>query len=239
MATVTGLTAERMIAMEAATIIDGEVVVDNLHLITRGGTVVDAGNVRGAPGPTGPASTVPGPAGPTGPKGDKGDTGPAGPSAGVTDHGDLTGLTDDDHTQYFNQARLNADGHVLFIGSPAAVKADTTHNIAICNLPNAGMVICCRTGSTWVTEFTYEGTRTTDANGAIYLAPSDFGLSTIIAAVANVNWSASYGTTPQFGGNRMSGSQPQIRAFDVATNGVVGNAASQSVGYNVHIRGTL
>src|SRR4029079_13322719 len=98
MATVTGLTAERMIAMEAATIIDGEVVVDNLHLITRGGTVVDAGNVRGAPGPTGPASTVPGPAGPTGPKGDKGDTGPAGPSAGVTDHGDLTGLTDDDHT---------------------------------------------------------------------------------------------------------------------------------------------
>ena len=55
MATVTGLTAERMIEMEEATVIDGEVRVDNLILITRGGTEIDAGNVRGPVGPQGPA----------------------------------------------------------------------------------------------------------------------------------------------------------------------------------------
>ncbi|MET0787478.1 MAG: hypothetical protein ABWY25_12330 [Paenisporosarcina sp.] len=56
MATVTGLTAERMIEMEAATVIDGQIEGDNLVLVTRGGTEIDAGNVRG-------------------PKGDKGDIG--------------------------------------------------------------------------------------------------------------------------------------------------------------------
>lgn len=33
---------------------------------------------------------------------------PGGPSGGVTDHGDLTGLSDDDHTQYFNTTRGDA-----------------------------------------------------------------------------------------------------------------------------------
>jgi hypothetical protein len=53
----------------------------------------------------------PGPPGQPGPKGDTGDTGPAGPegpqgpkgedgTSGVTDHGLLTGLEDDDHPQY-------------------------------------------------------------------------------------------------------------------------------------------
>jgi hypothetical protein len=50
---VTGLTKERMISMENATIIDGNVVGNNLHLVTRGGTTVDAGNVRGPVGPSG------------------------------------------------------------------------------------------------------------------------------------------------------------------------------------------
>lgn len=71
MATVTGLTAARMLAIEAASIVDGEVVGDDLILTKHNGTTINAGNVRGATGP-----------------------------AGTTDHGLLTGLSDDDHPQY-------------------------------------------------------------------------------------------------------------------------------------------
>ena len=53
MASVTGLTAERMLEIEAESVVDGEVIGDNLHLTTRGGTVINAGNVRGPEGPTG------------------------------------------------------------------------------------------------------------------------------------------------------------------------------------------
>ena len=56
MATVTGLTAERMLAIEAASVVDGDVVGDNLILTQHGGTQINAGNVRGpqgAPGPVG------------------------------------------------------------------------------------------------------------------------------------------------------------------------------------------
>jgi hypothetical protein len=35
-------------------------------------------------------------------------TGAAAGVAGVTDHGELTGLTDDDHTQYLKETDLNA-----------------------------------------------------------------------------------------------------------------------------------
>ena len=53
MATVTGLTANRMLEIESASIIDGEIVGDDLVLQTRGGTTINAGNVRGATGPVG------------------------------------------------------------------------------------------------------------------------------------------------------------------------------------------
>jgi hypothetical protein len=58
-ATVTGYTAERMKTIEDTTVVDGEIIGDNLHLLTRVGDHIDAGNVRG----------------PKGDKGDKGDTG--------------------------------------------------------------------------------------------------------------------------------------------------------------------
>jgi hypothetical protein len=54
MATVTGLTAERMLAIEGASVIDGEVLGDHLILSKFDGTQIDAGNVRGPVGPTGP-----------------------------------------------------------------------------------------------------------------------------------------------------------------------------------------
>ena len=53
MATVTGLTAERMIEMENATVVSGEVVGSNLILHTRDGTLINAGSVIGPMGPAG------------------------------------------------------------------------------------------------------------------------------------------------------------------------------------------
>lgn len=55
MATVTGLTAPRMLEIEAASIVDGEVdAAGHLKLITRDGTIIDAGLVKGPPGEEGP-----------------------------------------------------------------------------------------------------------------------------------------------------------------------------------------
>jgi microcystin-dependent protein len=53
---VTGFTAERMLAMEDATVISGAVVGDDLILTTKDGTEIDAGNVRGPQGDVGPPS---------------------------------------------------------------------------------------------------------------------------------------------------------------------------------------
>lgn len=59
MATITGLTAERMLEIEGASVVDGEIVSGNLVLTTHDGTQINAGPVTGPQGPTGPA----GPAG--------------------------------------------------------------------------------------------------------------------------------------------------------------------------------
>lgn len=58
MTTVTGLTADRMLAIEAASIVDGEVVVDHLILTKHDGTQIDAGSVIGPAGPAGPAASL-------------------------------------------------------------------------------------------------------------------------------------------------------------------------------------
>lgn len=54
MATITGLTAERMLEIEAASIVDGEVVGDDLILTRHDTTQINAGDVRGPAGPQGP-----------------------------------------------------------------------------------------------------------------------------------------------------------------------------------------
>ena len=61
MATVTGYTAERMKQIEDSTVVDGAISADDLLLITRDGTQINAGNVRGpqgVPGPAGDADAV-------------------------------------------------------------------------------------------------------------------------------------------------------------------------------------
>lgn len=57
MATVTGLTAERMIEIEDASVVSGTIVTNDLILTTHGGSIINAGNVRGPVGPQGPAVT--------------------------------------------------------------------------------------------------------------------------------------------------------------------------------------
>lgn len=56
MATITGYTAARMLAIENETIVDGDVIGDNLILYRRDGTQIDAGVVVGAAGPPGPGT---------------------------------------------------------------------------------------------------------------------------------------------------------------------------------------
>lgn len=91
----------------------------------------------------------PGPQGPTGPQGDPGvvqsivaganvtvdSTDPTNPvvssAAGVTDHGALTGLADDDHTQYHNDVRGDTRYYTKSqVDTSLAGKADTSHSHA-------------------------------------------------------------------------------------------------------------
>ena len=64
MATVTGLTAERMLEIEGASVVDGEVISGNLILKQQGGEEINAGPVMGPQGPVGPqgpgSGTIPG-----------------------------------------------------------------------------------------------------------------------------------------------------------------------------------
>ena len=53
MATVTGLTADRMLEIEAASVVDGDVVGDDLVLTRHDGSTLVAGNVRGPKGDAG------------------------------------------------------------------------------------------------------------------------------------------------------------------------------------------
>lgn len=58
MGSVTGYTAAKTEALMDEQIIDAEISGDNLHLITRGGSTIDAGSVRGATGATGPSGGI-------------------------------------------------------------------------------------------------------------------------------------------------------------------------------------
>lgn len=74
MTTVTGFTAARMQVIEDETVVEGHISGNNLILEQRGGTLIDAGNVRGPQGIQG----IQGEQGETGPEGPQGDPGPTG-----------------------------------------------------------------------------------------------------------------------------------------------------------------
>ena len=54
MATVTGLTADRMLEIEAESVVDGTIIGGELILTKHDGSTIDAGSVIGPPGPEGP-----------------------------------------------------------------------------------------------------------------------------------------------------------------------------------------
>lgn len=58
MTTITGLTAGRMLDIEANSVVDGEVVVNDLILTKHDGSTINAGNVRGPVGPAGPVASA-------------------------------------------------------------------------------------------------------------------------------------------------------------------------------------
>jgi microcystin-dependent protein len=58
MATITGLTAQRMLDIESASVVDGEVVSGSLILATHGGASINAGSVIGPVGPVGPVGPM-------------------------------------------------------------------------------------------------------------------------------------------------------------------------------------
>ncbi len=63
MATITGLTAERMLEIEGESVVDGEIIGGNLILTKHDGSTINAGPVLGPPGPVGPVgpiSSIPG-----------------------------------------------------------------------------------------------------------------------------------------------------------------------------------
>lgn len=56
--TITGLTAQRMIEIEQASVVSGRVEGNNLILTTKGGKPITAGNVRGPQGVQGPRGVL-------------------------------------------------------------------------------------------------------------------------------------------------------------------------------------
>lgn len=71
--TVMGLSASRMLAIEASCVVDGEVDTNGHLILTKfDETQIDAGNVIGPAGPPGPSGGPEGPQGPPGPPGPSG-----------------------------------------------------------------------------------------------------------------------------------------------------------------------
>jgi hypothetical protein len=175
MAEVTGFTSARMLVIENETVVDGEVQGDNLILMTRQGTPIDAGSVRGPQGTPGTNGT----------NGTNGAQGPPGPVPSVNDQ---VGAVYTPRV-FANKAALDlwtpADGahgwtsadRVLWVrisgawtwAGPRGVYSMYTRTASggwggqteyaigsgICNVPFANRVVTCKFNSYW-----YLGTTT-------------------------------------------------------------------------------
>lgn len=109
MATVDGLTKARMLAIEAASVVDGDVVGDNLILTKHDGSTIDAGNVRG------PAATL----------ADISIRGDAASWAWTANWGEFD--TGDNAIYYQRLGRINTlGGAIRYTGGAAASLATTT-----------------------------------------------------------------------------------------------------------------
>jgi len=109
MATVTGLTAARMLSIEAASVVSGAIVSGNLILTKKDGTTINAGAVVGATGPAGPAGAT-GAAGAAGAAGTNGNTILSGSGAPLNTQGN--------NGDYY--VNLTATPSLLFYGPKAS-----------------------------------------------------------------------------------------------------------------------
>lgn len=74
-------------------------------------------------------------------------SGAGGSSTAVSDHGSLTGLLDDDHTQYFNSTRHDAHDHSLAL---ASASINDLQDVSITSAtPNQGLIW---DGSSWINQ---------------------------------------------------------------------------------------
>lgn len=122
MAEITGYTATRMKEIEDTTVVDGDVVVDDLVLIQRNGVQINAGNVRGAQGIQG-IQGPPGTDGIDGTNGVDGESFAAGYVEPLDNRGDVSGTVTLDFSM-FNIWRINPIGAVTiaFTGLPLATE---------------------------------------------------------------------------------------------------------------------
>ncbi len=109
-----------------------------------------------------------------------------GEGGGVTDHGALTGLSDDDHTQYHNDAR--GDARYYTKGATdglLAGKANTSHTHAIGDLPVASSGTSNTTQVVRADDSRLSNSRTPTAHASTHatagsdpIAPADIGAAT-------------------------------------------------------------
>lgn len=124
MGSVTGLTAARMLAIEAASVVGGAISGNDLVLTKHDGTTFNAGNVRGPQGPQG-YQGVQGPQGFQGVQGNQGFQGGAG-SQGTQGVGRptlvnaLPGSPTDGQEVYFQDATMAAAGQMWHLRYRAA-----------------------------------------------------------------------------------------------------------------------
>ncbi len=150
MATITGFTADRMLVIENETVVDGDVVGNNLHLIRRDGVVIDAGNVRGATGATG----VQGPPGTNGTNGTNGKDGLGVPAGGLAAQILTKNTNVDNDTIWKTPALPFAPVHFRATHGTQSIPRSVWTNVTAYGAPNENTG-----GGTW--------------SGGVYTVPAD------------------------------------------------------------------